>query len=250
MKNSMFTNNNDEEDDINIFMTNSKVSNTLLPSNSLAPKIGSTNQPASGANYGNSNSQSNANSGKINDARRILDEAGQKMKDKPLSYGLTSQIGLLNMNSSIGKSSLLGQAIKFENPSPITETSLDRPKNSEVKRDHKNSINPKVVVSKSIKADEIQEVECEITDKKEEKEITNSSIDNVFLKNQVEPKSIPQTETIPNPETLMQKKEASSVVSIAKANELDESNPRVKLYNTILGKDQLDPATLKAFLYT
>lgn len=243
MKSSMFTNNNDDDDDVNIFMSSSKVTNNLLPNNTLGPKIGSSNQPSNSVYTSNNNA-----SGKLNDAKRILDEAGQKMKDKPMSYGLTSQIGLLNMNSSIGKTSLLGQAIKFDSLAPVSENNQDKPKNFEVKKDHKTSINPKVAISKAIKADEIQEVDCDISDNKQENEITKKNSNDTYpIPKNIEPTPIQQTE---NQEALMKKTQASSIVSISKSNEVEESNPRMKLYNLILGKETIDPAALKSFLYT
>lgn len=243
MKSSLFTDRNDEEDDVNIFMTSSKLSTNLISNNPVISKGGSL---SSNKCLNKNGSQGNLNNEKVNEARRILDEAGQKMKEKPMSYGLTSNISLLNMNASLGKSSMLGQAIKFDS-SVIANGIIDNSSNvKEGRKNQINSINPKYAENKSIKIEEIREVDCELTDKSFgikilAKPLETSEVNTAFPSNKLSNEV----------QAAQSKKEESVCVTITNnSQQIIQNDPRVLLYDSIMSTDQINNSMIKTFLYT
>lgn len=237
------TTNNDDEDDVNMFMAK-KLDSDKQNNEILVPKviIG-----ASQSAYVNNNSSVQSN--KFQDAQRILGQAGEKMKDKSNQL-FSSQIGLLN-NNLVKTNHLLGQAIKFENPVSARnneegpQTNNIRYNNSEF-NERKYSENRPNQARTSVKnANDINEEEYNLS-VSHGQNIIDQSID-------ASVKGIAMTkinEEIPK-EEILEKRVASSIVSQGSQKiGPDENDPKTKLYSHILSNLEIDANSLKMFLYT
>ena len=156
-------------------------------------------------------------------------------------------IGLLNTNASIGKNNLLdGHTLKVENltsvNNSITKSVNDKDifNDSKPKRSLENQISKKIEQTKPslYRNDEIEE----ITEQKKE---SSKEHPNVEIK---EKENIIPEEKV-NDE-IIKKFEATSIINGGK-NNLDENDPRIKLYNLINSKESMDDYNiLKSFITT
>lgn len=246
----------------------------------------------------------------MQNAQRILDNQKEKMNQAKGSFGLTSNIGFLNMNSSLGKSSLLNplkNTSNFKDQSEIEPIiNNDEHENEEfnIRKNTTKSVNEQFAqrlqnkglnVLKKPEENEIEEIpSIQMNKPKNNNEksnintLTSSNILSSELKspNQiidnnnnntnidinkinskqmiVDNNEIKKTEEDENndknnklvnkiPENLEQDQN-KNVNNVNNNNNrksvVDENDPKIKLYNLVMSKDDLDNVNLKYFLYT
>ena len=261
--------------------TNSMLSSNINTMNSM----NSNNMGIDGNGSGGNN--------KLENAARILEQQHEKFSKQPAIGGIKNSIGLYNMNSRLEKNSLINSWNKnskisnnfvdnqhVEKNSPQKDMEFEMRKGS---NDQKGSIDERTVskvegLSKNSsvkKEDEIQEVQDNVRDIKEEMNIKkrgsinneeenqgdtqNSNSNNNKLQqgqenntnqnnnqqnqnNQNQNQNNNQNQNINNQQILNNQQQQQQQIK-------EETDPRMKLYNIINSKEVIDFANLKYFLY-
>lgn len=185
------------------------------------------------------NTQSNE---RQNNAQRILDNQKERLNQNK-GFG----IGLLNNNFSIGKNSILdGQTIKMETLS-IHNNTLSKPLDTTEKE---NSMIDTVNIRKeSIKKENVFNVERLKKHHDEVEEITENKAENeIHIPKQKNDQEEVIKEEIKD-EEIIKKFECKSLLN--NPNNLNESDPKTKLYSIITSKDEIvDYMVMKQFLFS
>ena len=184
---------------------------------------------------------------KLLNAQKLLDNQKDKLTSNTNNFGANSNIGFLNSNFSLGKSSLLNSLSLNKETETIPMNKVDNEEFSMKKGNVKN-------VNENFKQ-RLQGTnkENKVTEKIEDKdiqEINSVEINNEFNKKKIveEQKVIDNTPKIIVEDT--SNKPIETEKNINKQKPKDENDPKNKLFNMIMGKDDIDNKHMKYFLYT
>lgn len=206
----------------------------------------------------------NTNNEKLAHAQNVLKNEENKMNQKKNFGGLTSSIGLINRNSSIGQNQLQGYTMKIENFGSIN------PSNNNDKIESSINVSQNQVRKDSVfdrykkRDDDIEEIvdsnlysNVAYSEIKDTKKIENNPSNNVNQVEESTQKVATQDNNIgTNDNPIVQKafeikQESSNIItSSVKKNGPDESDPKTILYNMVLSKEVIPFNDLKAFLIT
>lgn len=275
MKNTNFIlqtgNNYDDEDNdyADIFKSKPKIggdNNMVL--NPLKIDVQSRQGSVFSQNTGFGNSQND----KLMNAKNILDNHRERLEsnNNKGGLGLTSNIGFLNMNSSLGKNSLL-------NPLNATQESQDENNKENNENDEfnyrKHSKNANInknfadrlsgTAKRNPQPDddiqEIQEIQTIKISKEPQKQQTpkHSETKNENIQDFNKEKPLPQLNSLKKMEDQekermeMEKKlQEQKQQQMQQKNQVDMNDPKTKLHNLIMSKEDIDKINLKYFLYT
>jgi hypothetical protein len=202
-----------------------------------------------------------SNNDKLQSAQKILDNQKERMTQNK-GFGLTSSIGFLNINSSIGKNQLLGQTIKIENLGSANNSTPNNPNeminSNKITSQHKSSIFSNNRYNKKNEDDIEEIVDSSLYSNVAYKEIKSENkgvVDENEVKVSPENKeqSSVQTNIIETnhedklTQNAIEIKQESSLVS-TKKNGPDENNPKTVLYNAIHSKDVIQAKDMRIFL--
>jgi len=253
----------EEENDANIFKSKPKQNSNFDLLNPI--KIDVVDKKNYNINYA-----SNSNNEKIQNNKKILENQKEKMGTNINSFGMTSNIGFLNMskNSSIGKNSLLNSLKMTMKPTNENEESKEENEyeNKDFSNKKKSSYMNEKFVERlqnkgSINPDDIEELPTISLEKPKPKQnqIENIQIKNVVDVDKDEKEDIEKKKVLKELEDLEISKNKPKEEEIPKKVEneiqtkkhlIDENDPKTKLYNLIMSKDEIDKVNLKYFLYT
>ena len=228
-----FNNDSDSEDTYNIF--NKKID--LKKNEQETIKIDIT-------------SKNSTTNDKLLNAQKLLDNQKDKLTSNTNNFGANSNIGFLNSNFSLGKSSLLNSLSLNKETEQIPLNKVDNEEFSMKKGNMKNvNENFKQRLMGTNKDNKV----IEKNDDKDIKEINSIEIKNEFNNKKIveeqKDKIIDNTPKIIVEDTSNKVMETDSNV-INKQKPKDENDPKNKLFNMIMGKEDIDNKHMKYFLYT
>ncbi len=184
---------------------------------------------------------------KLLNAQKLLDNQKDKLTSNTNNFGANSNIGFLNSNFSLGKSSLLNSLSLNKETETIPMNKVDNEEFSMKKRNVKN-------VNENFKQ-RLQGTnkENKVTEKIEDKDI--QEINSVEINNEFNKKKIVEEQKVIDntPKIIVEdisNKPIETEKNINKQKPKDENDPKNKLFNMIMGKDDIDNKHMKYFLYT
>lgn len=184
---------------------------------------------------------------KLLNAQKLLDNQKDKLTSNTNNFGANSNIGFLNSNFSLGKSSLLNSLSLNKETETIPMNKVDNEEFSMKKGNVKN-------VNENFKQ-RLQGTnkENKVTEKIEDKDI--QEINSVEINNEFNKKKIVEEQKVIDntPKIIVEdisNKPIETEKNINKQKPKDENDPKNKLFNMIMGKDDIDNKHMKYFLYT
>lgn len=184
---------------------------------------------------------------KLLNAQKLLDNQKDKLTSNTNNFGANSNIGFLNSNFSLGKSSLLNSLSLNKETETIPMNKVDNEEFSMKKGNAKN-------VNENFKQ-RLQGTnkDNKVTEKIEDKDI--QEINSIEINNEFNKKKIVEEQKVNDntPKIIVEdisNKPIETEKNLNKQKPKDENDPKNKLFNMIMGKDEIDNKHMKYFLYT